>query len=116
MVDDACYALGISNPLPRSAGVHRLRELAPAVCVRPDPAPGCIGCHDSGGGRGHAGIVVEVHYGTPGYLVVVEANTNPAGSRDGDGVYLRTRPLDYYGLGFIDASAAAVLTPPTTIS
>lgn len=103
IVDDACMELGIDNPLPRSASVHRLWEKAPYECKGQEPMPGTIFCHDAGGGLGHCGVVVGVDAAG---IITIEGNTNKGGSREGDGVYRKRRPFDYVSIGYLDPSAA----------
>ncbi len=50
-----------------------------------DPQPGDFAVYDFS----HIGIVKESRGDK---FVAIEGNTNGAGSRDGDGVYLKTRP------------------------
>lgn len=101
VVRQACLELGIPNPLPRTSGVHKLwMRSPPHTCVQ-RPSPGAIFCIDHGGGKGHCGFVEEVG-GT--HLVTIEGNTNDGGSREGDGVYRRSRRFDEVNLGYIDLS------------
>lgn len=106
MVDDACALLKLKNPLPRTTSVHRLWQRSPEVWRVAAPCPGAIFLHDSGKGKGHAGFVTGIQQGAPGCLETIEGNTNPAGSREGDGVYWRTRSFDYANLGYLDVSVA----------
>ena len=85
----------IENPLPKTAGVHVLWSLGKdteAVVVRPSAAnannvkPGMIFLLDTGGGHGHAGLVIGV---AGENLVTIEGNTNAGGSADGYGVFRR---------------------------
>lgn len=97
------------NPMPRTAGVLRLWDLAPLAVRRPPwtnggqrpPAPGSLGLHRSAShpGRGHLVIVLD---SSGCDLHTIEFNTNPAGSRDGDGVYERERPTEYVDVGYLD--------------
>ena len=97
--DEAARALSRPCPAPKTAGVHSAWRAAQdmrgahivttAQAVR-DPSlvrPGMVFFIDTGGGRGHAGIVADVE-GTG--LVTIEGNTNDSGSREGIGVFLRT--------------------------
>jgi len=53
---------------------------------------------DTGGGKGHAGIVVANRNGR---LETIEGNTNDNGSREGIGVFRRTtRSIGSINLGF----------------
>jgi hypothetical protein len=46
---------------------------------------------DLGGGKGHAGLVIEVR---GDHVITIEGNTNPGGSSDGFGVFRRdARPI-----------------------
>jgi hypothetical protein len=105
MLDDACTALGLVNPMPPTAGVHLLIERAKLQGAWSDePGPGFIFAIDHGrdkhGNRiGHCGIVLDVGDGT---LATIEANTNEAGSREGDCVAVKTRKLVEVTLGYLD--------------
>jgi len=104
-VDDACQDLGLTNPMLPTAGVHLMCRRAKALGAwTKDPGPGFIGMHDSGlsktGARlGHCGIILEVG---EHHVQDVEANTNEAGSREGDCVAEKPRPLAYWDLGYFD--------------
>lgn len=105
----AADGLRVRNPMPRTCGALRLYELAPAYALLPPwtnsgqtpPQPGAIAVHRSKTkpGRGHVGLVVSTRGAD---VACVEFNTNPAGSRDGDGVYLRERPTEYWDVGYVD--------------
>jgi hypothetical protein len=103
----AAASLEVPNPLPRAAGVLRLWDKAP-FWVRGEAAPGAIFIIDHGKGKGHTGLVESV---APLHLVTIEGNTNDLGSREGDGVYRRTRRLDEI-VGYIDYS----LPPPASVA
>lgn len=69
--------------------------------LTPDMIP-CVFVIDHGGGKGHAGLVVG-ESAEPGTYVTIEANTNQAGSREGDGVYSKTRHVsEFAGLVSIE--------------
>jgi hypothetical protein len=86
---------GEDNPLPKTAGVIALWNMGrhtEAQVVRKSEAsaqtvkPGMIFLLDLGGGKGHAGLVIEVQGDR---IVTIEGNTNPGGSSDGFGVFRR---------------------------
>lgn len=87
------------NPLPRTANVHRLWRRAPVAWRASEPQPGSIFLMERDKLHGHAGIVV----GRRGLVTLdtIEGNTNVAGSREGDGVYSRSRDIDEINLGFL---------------
>lgn len=104
--------LGVENPMPREAGVLNLwrrlgergRLLLPAAAARADPAqvtPGMVFFLRFSGGLGHAGLVRAVDGPR---LVTIEGNTtNRTGSREGIGVFRRTRrTIAAVNLGFAD--------------
>lgn len=70
-------------------GFIKWAQARPSTCtVLPDtaePHPGDLACYDFS----HIGIVKESRGDK---FLAIEGNTNGAGSRDGDGVYLKTRP------------------------
>jgi Domain of unknown function (DUF1906) len=63
--------------------------------------PGMIFHLDLGSGKGHAGLVIEVHGDR---IITIEGNTNPGGSSDGFGVFRRdSRPITTgVLLGYLD--------------
>ena len=108
--NQAAKIKGIENPLPKTAGVIALWTLArrtDAQIVHKSEVsaqtvkPGMIFALDLGGGKGHAGLVIEV---TGDHIITIEGNTNPGGSSDGFGVFRRdARPLsNSVLLGYLD--------------
>jgi peptidoglycan hydrolase-like protein with peptidoglycan-binding domain len=98
--DRGAAALGVPNPLPRTAGVLALwngagragaeRIAAAEVSVRPSLVrSGQIFVLSTGGGLGHVGLVESVDGGV---LTTIEGNTNDGGSREGIGVFRRSGP------------------------
>jgi CHAP domain len=86
---NAAAAGKIENPLKCTAGVLAQWAARPLLRVT-IPEPGDIFVMDYGKGLGHTGYVISVR----GDLVeTVEGNTNSGGSREGDGVYKRTRKI-----------------------
>jgi hypothetical protein len=105
MLDDACRALGLRNPLEPVAGVHLFRQLArEQKAWTNEPGPGYVffidhGVDKAGHRLGHCGIVVGVG---PQSLATIEGNTNEAGGREGDRVAIKTRRLGEVSLGYLD--------------
>lgn len=104
----ASVTLSARNPCVRTAGCMAHWQRAPERARLPsseisDPAttirPGAIFIVDHGKGRGHTGLVERV---TASSIHTIEGNTNEGGSREGDGVYRRVRPLSRINTGFID--------------
>jgi hypothetical protein len=99
----AAASLHVQNPCPRTAGALALWSKAPPVALRTakleDIHPGDVFVIDHGHGLGHVGFV-EADNGD-GTLTTVEGNTNPGGSREGDGVYRRTRRRAEINRGFL---------------
>lgn len=93
---------GIPNPVPRTCGVHKGYERSSKYHVA-HPVPGAVYYHDSGKGKGHVGIDVDL-YGT--HLSGTEGNTNERGEREGDRVARKTRRYDYVNLGWVDYALA----------
>lgn len=67
------------------------------------PVPNCIFCIDHGLSKqgnkiGHTGLVIGV---SNDVVATVEGNTNKDGSRNGDGVYARTRNISEITYGFL---------------
>jgi hypothetical protein len=112
----ASRLLSQSNPCTKTAGCMDLWRRAPAparmaiagVLAAPEVVPaGAIFIVDHGQGKGHTGLVERI---AAGMLHTIEGNTDPGGSREGDGVYRRIRPLSAINAGFINyvrGSAAA---------
>lgn len=101
---DASRALLLPCPLPKTMGVHkafRKLTIADGVRVMAAPTRGCIAFHDSGKGLGHVGLVVDTRI-PEGSCVTLEGNTDGKGSREGDSVAEKRRPLDYWNLGVLD--------------
>ena len=107
----AANQLGIANTAPRTASVIASWRKAPHVAgarivtaaeARRDPArvtPGMVFYIETGGGHGHTGFVADV---VDGRLVTIEGNTNDGGSREGIGVFIRSRRrIDTINLGFV---------------
>ena len=108
--DQAAKIKGKENPLPKTAGVISLWNLGrrtEAQVVRKSEAnaqtvtPGMTFHLDLGGGKGHAGLVIEVNGNR---IVTIEGNTNPGGSSDGFGVFRRDARAISSGvlLGYLD--------------
>jgi Domain of unknown function (DUF1906)/Putative peptidoglycan binding domain/CHAP domain len=108
--DQAAKIKRTDNPLPKTAGVISLWNLgrrSEAEVIRKSEAsaqtvkPGMIFALDLGGGKGHAGLVVELH---GDHIVTIEGNTNPGGSSDGFGVFRREARTIAPGvlLGYLD--------------
>lgn len=106
----AAKVKGIENPLPKTAGVIALWNLArgtEAQVIHKSEVsaqtvkPGMMFLLDLGGGKGHAGLVIEVR---GDHIITIEGNTNPGGSSDGFGVFRRdARPLtNGVLLGYLD--------------
>lgn len=61
--------------------------------------PGQVFIMDFGGGLGHTGLVEELN---GGIIKTIEGNTDPAGSRNGYGVFRRERKINSINKGFIE--------------
>jgi peptidoglycan hydrolase-like protein with peptidoglycan-binding domain len=106
--EQAAARARVANPCVRTAGVlkhwdaapARARVYAEAALDRPALIrPGAVFIVDHGSGRGHTGLVARV---ASGEVHTVEGNTNARGSREGDGVYRKTRSIASINIGFID--------------
>lgn len=93
---EAATALGLACPVNRTAGVMDCwNKSTPSSRILKADArptnilPGYQFIYDHGKGLGHTGIVVEVL--ADGSFITIEGNTDPAGSRNGYGVFKRTR-------------------------
>ena len=108
----AANQLGVANTAPKTASViaswqkaqnEPKARIVTAAEARRDPAkvtPGMVFYIDTGGGSGHTGFVADV---IDGRLVTIEGNTNDGGTREGIGVFIRSRRrVDTINLGFID--------------
>lgn len=72
------------------------------------PRPGDIFLISHGGGLGHTGIVKSVN--ADGTITTIEGNTNADGSRNGNGVYERTRPVASINAGFLRVEGEVPVT------
>lgn len=108
--DEAAREAGRANPMVRTAGCldHWNRAAGSgarrivASRAAGDPAllrPGMVFIMDFGGGLGHTGFVERVN---GGLIHTVEGNTDASGTREGGGVYARTRKVKDVNRGFID--------------
>lgn len=94
-----CFEVGaasvqLANPCPHTAGALRLWDLCEPHERDREPTfvavqPGDVFVIDHGHGQGHVGFVEST--ASPETLWTIEGNTNPGGSREGDGVYRRQR-------------------------
>jgi hypothetical protein len=113
--DQAAAALGLKNPVVRTAGVLEhwneaadlgdVRRLANAECIAEPQLvqPGMIFVILLSSGNGHTGLVEGVR---GMLLTTLEGNTNDGGSREGIGVLRRTTRRISQMRGFIDYSSA----------
>lgn len=114
--DDSAATLDMPNMLVRTGGcVDHWNHANPETRVpvlKFDPAAlhrGSIFVIDhgisptTGYHRGHTGLVTDFDTATM-MFATVEGNTNMAGSRNGDGVYIRSRHITEINVGFIDYS------------
>lgn len=94
-------------PVKLSAGVFEFWNKAPANRKMKTPIEGCAFIIDHGMNKaktarlGHIGLVVSIDGDE---IHTIEANTNGAGSREGDGVYQKIRLIkDCYGFVNIES-------------
>ncbi len=111
----ASATLGVANPCFRTGGVlrhwraafERSTAVVTQAAVRADASlvrPGHIFVIQTNErGQGHTGLIEALEAGK---LITLEGNTDPAGSREGGGVYRRTRKLAEINKGFIDYGVA----------
>jgi hypothetical protein len=104
----ASRAADVPNPCVKTAGVLAHWAKSPqsarvyARAALDDPSlirPGAVFIVDHGSGKGHAGLVTQI---ASGEIATIEGNTNARGSREGDGVYRKTRAVGSINVGFID--------------
>jgi hypothetical protein len=101
-IKKAATDLGITPELTFSASTYGLWTKNPTLQMA-TPTDNCIFLIDHGlskqGNRiGHVGLVVSVNGNG---LETIEGNTNAGGSRNGDGVYRRTRQVSEITYGFM---------------
>lgn len=92
-VDGYCAAKGLKNPLPKTMSTQEFYRRTPAAYKKPKGVKASkadVGIQQqyADANRGHAYVLTDDE-GV--YQPTVEANTNPAGSRDGDGIYENSR-------------------------
>lgn len=98
VLNEAAHALSAPNPMPRTAGVLDCwnktspnNRILKADSRPTNILPGYQFIYDHGKGLGHTGMVVDVL--ADGSFTTIEGNTDPAGSRNGYGVFKRKRKL-----------------------
>lgn len=104
---EAAKGSGALNPMPCTAGVLSCwaktdpkNHIPVAEATIANILPGYQFIYNHGKGLGHTGIVVAMH--PDGNFETIEGNTDPGGSRNGYGVFKRTRNLkDKQLQGFI---------------
>lgn len=104
--NDAAKKLGRSNPLVKTAGCidHWNRTKAKKITTTEainNPGllkPGDVFIISHGGGAGHTGIVEKIE---GGFVHTIEGNSNPAGSRNGIGVFRLQRKIGKINKGFL---------------
>ncbi len=100
--DQGSAVCALDNPCPHTAGALRLWDLSAKgwqVKDANDVQPGDVFVIDHGHGLGHAGFI-ESRKDDDSFWTI-EGNTNPGGSREGDGVYRRTRRRDEITRGYL---------------
>lgn len=95
--------LGFVNLFPRTAGVLKAWDRAPLWARTNMAAPGAVFVIDHGAGKGHTGMVVSVDWARE-RAQTIEGNTSVSGSREGDGVYRRSRKFGEINRGYLDFS------------
>jgi lysozyme family protein len=111
--ENAARGLGVTSPVPRTAGVHDMWLKAGQAGFRRIPYETAIGDPaqvqagqvffiDTGGGHGHTGLVVGRNGNE---FQTIEGNTNELGGREGIGVFARSRPVRQATLGFVEFNA-----------
>lgn len=102
VLKEAAAGLSMPSPIPLSASVAKLWKRSPEHMRSGSCTRGAIFVHftdpQNPHGFGHCGFVRGID---DGHALTVEGNTDDAGGRDGDGVWLKRRPLSYF-FGFID--------------
>lgn len=103
---NAARELNVANPCPVTAGALRLFDISPVMvrmgAFNTNPQPGDVFVIDHGHGLGHVGFVRDTDVLDDGEtLYTTEGNTDPNGSREGDGVYQRTRARSEINYGFL---------------
>ncbi|HMS64317.1 MAG TPA: CHAP domain-containing protein [Ignavibacteria bacterium] len=103
----ASEKIGRNNPALKTGGCLFHWNGTSAKKIKRDDAvnspskikPGQIFIMDFGGGLGHTGIVEKIN---GGMITTIEGNTDPAGSRNGYGVFRRERKINSINKGFIE--------------
>jgi CHAP domain-containing protein len=106
----AAGTLGIANPVIRTGSVlghwkkaaeRNITRILQRKALRTPGLlrPGLIFVLSTGGGLGHMGLVEQVETGR---VITIEGNTNDGGSREGVGVFRRSRTIAGINCGFID--------------
>lgn len=98
---EACKKLGVPNIVPKTGGVLNMFNNAKGACItkidakngaiNPDAVrPGDIFVMQFKGGVGHIGFVDKISGDT---IITIEGNTDPAGGREGIGVFSKRRKV-----------------------
>lgn len=109
--DEACSELGLKNVVGIHASTQNWYRKVPKQFILKHGKKGCIAIFQSKGdkSRGHAAPVRENMMAGSAYFRTIEFNTDGTGSRDGDGVWKKTRSVDgshsMRFLGFVDVCA-----------
>lgn len=96
VLSEAAAQYQVANPMHKTAGVLDCwnkttpnNRILKAEATHENIRPGYQFIYDHGKGLGHTGMVVDV--ATDGSFATIEGNTDPAGSRNGYGVFKRKR-------------------------
>lgn len=99
LIGEEGYAGIIKNTMNGSVlnSLKKLKSCNIAEVVT-EPSVGCIGIMQKGSTQlGHAFVIVKIEEGEPMAYITVEGNTDSStGTREGDGVYRRTRVKDFW--------------------
>lgn len=94
--DQYCKAMGFKNPLPKTMSTQEFYRQTPPAYKKPKglkAKKSDVGIQQqyADAARGHAYVLTDDE---TTIQATIEANTNPQGSRDGDGVYYNSRTQD----------------------
>ena len=106
---EAARRTGLANPYPKTASSLHVWTLAEPVCRDSNPTPGAVYVLRHSATTGHVGIVESID--DAGGITEISANTNSAGSREGNCVYRHVgQPEVVHGgelLGYLQFDNAA---------
>lgn len=109
----ASQNLNLQNPLSKTGHCMTQWYTASPVLKSQTPRVGSVFIMSYGDGKGHTGIVTKVNDNNT--FEAIEGNTNSAGSREGEGVWRKTRKNSEV-IGFISISSSNLVNQDGSVN